>query len=89
MEGRQQQASKRWSTGLLVFSEVLFLAASNTAAEFPVQRINTRFFMLLRSFLQDAYATLARRVSRCTKLGDWLAVVFVGVSSFSTFFNCT
>jgi hypothetical protein len=30
MEGHRQQAirSKRWSTGLLVFSEVFFLAAS-------------------------------------------------------------
>jgi len=28
-------------------------------------------------------------VSRCTKLGDWRALPFEGVSSFSTIFNCT
>jgi Domain of unknown function (DUF4372) len=28
-------------------------------------------------------------MSRCTKLGDWRALPFEGVSSFSTSFNCT
>jgi hypothetical protein len=29
------------------------------------------------------------QMSRCTKLGDWRALPFEGVSSFSTSFNCT
>ena len=28
-------------------------------------------------------------LSRCTKLGDWRALSFEGISSFSTIFHCT
>jgi hypothetical protein len=54
-----------------------------------MQRANDVIAGIRAGWLKLNIGRVLPLVSRCTKLGDWRALPFEGVSSFSTIFNCT